>query len=168
MGHYNVKPKGFTLIELVVVIVILGILAATVAPKFIDLSDDAKTASLQAVKASLESAGTLVYSKSLIKGNQKAPFSDNPTVTLDDGALRIVYGYPIVPAPFPTNAVKDYWDRLLELDDDFSYSLSTSGELIVYFTNSPTTPFQITANCIAYYTQPSGVGAGPVIQVNPC
>jgi MSHA pilin protein MshA len=47
------RAKGFTLIELVVVIVILGILAATVAPKFINLSVGARTLSLQGVKVSV-------------------------------------------------------------------------------------------------------------------
>ncbi len=46
----NKEQKGFTLIELVVVIVILGILAVTAAPKFIDLQDDAKTATIKAAK----------------------------------------------------------------------------------------------------------------------
>ncbi|MGB2742633.1 MAG: prepilin-type N-terminal cleavage/methylation domain-containing protein [Cognaticolwellia sp.] len=51
----NTKSKnhGFTLIELVVVIVILGILSATVAPKFINLSSDARIAKLESLKGSM-------------------------------------------------------------------------------------------------------------------
>ncbi len=50
------SQKGFTLIELVVVIVILGILAVTAAPKFIDIQGDAKAATLEGIKAAMETA----------------------------------------------------------------------------------------------------------------
>ena len=55
------NENGFTLIELVVVIVILGILAATALPKFIDLKGDAQTAAVQGVAGALGSAAAINY-----------------------------------------------------------------------------------------------------------
>ena len=56
------KQAGFTLIELVIVIIILGILAVTAAPKFLNLQDDAKEAAAQGVQAAVSSSAQLVAS----------------------------------------------------------------------------------------------------------
>ncbi|MPY25886.1 type II secretion system protein [Shewanella psychropiezotolerans] len=65
------KQNGFTLIELVVVIIILGILAVTAAPKFINLQGDARESSLQGMKGAIQGANSLVFSKAAISGGEK-------------------------------------------------------------------------------------------------
>ena len=61
------QKNGFTLIELIVVITILGILSIVALPKFIDASDEALVAKLESMKSNLESATYRVYSKALLE-----------------------------------------------------------------------------------------------------
>ena len=83
------RQNGFTLIELVVVIVILGILAVTAAPKFLNLQDDARASSLQGLKGAIDGAAGITYGKAAIKGIESIS-AGTPTV---DG-IAIIYGYP--------------------------------------------------------------------------
>lgn len=64
MQFFSNKNKGFTLIELVVVIVILGILSVVALPRFINLSSDARISTLLQLEASVKGANNLLFLKS--------------------------------------------------------------------------------------------------------
>lgn len=82
------KSAGFTLIELVIVIVILGVLAAVAAPRFIDLSQDAERSSLQAQASALESASAINYAAAAAAGDRSASGNEdvNAVQSCDDAA----------------------------------------------------------------------------------
>jgi len=85
------KQQGFTLIELVVVIIILGILAVVAAPKFINLQGDARASALAGVRGAIQGANTLIYSKAALAGVES---EEDDTVDIGTGTnVAIAYGY---------------------------------------------------------------------------
>ncbi|MGM0907120.1 MAG: type II secretion system protein [Pseudomonadota bacterium] len=80
------NQKGFTLIELIIVIVVLGILAVTAAPQFIDFSSDARTSTVKGLKGALQGGAQTVYAKAAIDDELGSTGSVN--------SISTVNGYP--------------------------------------------------------------------------
>jgi len=89
-NRINRKQQGFSLIELVIVIVILGLLAATAIPRFLNVTDDAEDASLEGVTGGLATAVGFVRAQWEVDGR------NNSNVVLDGTTLSLDkrFGYP--------------------------------------------------------------------------
>jgi len=121
----NKQQTGFTLIELIAVIVILGILAATALPKFVSVASDARVASVNAAAGAMKSAANMAHAKFLINPAATSDTFEGVTVTY-------VLGYPDAGS---INALSG-------LASD--YTVNTSG-------SSATAA--VTTNCLATYTE---------------
>lgn len=132
---------GFTLIELVVVIVILGILAATAIPRFIDMASQARVAKLNAARGTLQSAAALAHAQWVVTGSTAATVSMEGT---DNVAMT--FGYPS--AAGILNAAN------LSATD---YSTTTTGGVVSVSENPAR------ANCFVTYTPATALNTPPVI-----
>ncbi|WP_448213581.1 type II secretion system protein [Colwellia sp. MEBiC06753] len=153
------KQSGFTLIELVVVIVILGILAVTAAPKFLDLQGDARTSTLQAVKGSMQSASSLVFSKSLIAGSENTA---DTTLTTNVGTINTVYGYPSSASADDDGA--NTWAALLEVDTTSEFTISVISDVVYVTPYTDGNALTVApTECFASYAQATKSGTDPVV-----
>lgn len=85
------NQKGFTLVELVVVIVILGILSAVAVPRFVNMQNEAKQAALEGARGAVKAAVGLVHAKWLVGGADATV----TTVDVEGGTVAVdTYGYP--------------------------------------------------------------------------
>ena len=142
------KQQGFTLIELIMVIVILGILAAFAIPKFANLGADARRSTMQGVEAAMKSASVIAHAAWLASGTNPA------SVTLEGASVAMFNGYPS-PAGIVVAA---------NISGD---ATGAAGDFIV-LTNATTTTVRAKgattpASCQVVYTRSAAANTPPVI-----
>lgn len=86
------NQNGFTLIELVVVIVILGILAAVAVPRFVDMQVDARRSAVEGMLGTVRSATSLAHAQALVQGKTAA---SGETISMEGtDNVDLIYAYP--------------------------------------------------------------------------
>lgn len=135
--------QGFTLIELVVVITILGILAAFAIPRFAALDSAARISATSAMVGTLRSAAALAHAQYLVLGTAPA------TVTMEGQTITLAFGYP------------DAAGIQLAVQDTSGFTPAVVGTTLTYTKTGAATP----TTCIATYTASTAANIAPVIEV---
>lgn len=144
------QQSGFTMIELIMVIVILGILAAFALPRFANLGGDARRSTIQGVEASMKSAAAIAHSAFLAAGTSPAAVSMEGTDN-----VPMVNGYPSAAGIIVAANITGGETAAAEGD----FIVTTANNVTTVQAKGATTP----ASCQVTYTQAAASGT-PVIR----
>ena len=132
------QQSGFTLVELVVVIVVLGILAATALPKFISVTSDARFAAVNGMAGALRSSVGVVQARYYATGTNSTP------VTMADGVTTVAVGTSGTASGVPTAT-----GIISALTSTSGFKVAGAGPVTFTPTNAP-------ATCAASYDPSTG------------
>lgn len=153
------QQAGFTLIELVAVIVLLGILAVTALPRFVNLQSDAREAVLEGVVAAMQGVSTQIYAKSLISGVEGIAdtVAPAPTVSANGGNVAVSFGYPTSAAIY---GLLDVDSAVIETD-----AAGATTVVIGYDRNNDNNIAG--GNCFITYTEAANATTPPTYVITP-
>lgn len=185
MNRMN-KQAGFTLIELIVVIVILGVLAAIAIPRFVDLQRDARVAKLSAARGAVQAAAALNHGAVLVRGGiadtAACPAGGGTannaigaagTVCTDSGIINLAFAYPASSAIgtagiIAATGVSGVFNPTLAQLNTEGYGVAVAGGVTTFSViggagTAGAVGAQTNTTCSFTYTASVAAGAAPVI-----